>query len=164
MKFKRRYLLFLFIGLFINSSKAVFALNSTVIATSIPSGRPPSITTSGDNKAIISSIDSSAMPSTIYDADLVKLYSALGALHFLTNICFEKTTLWREKAQNLAHTERLNNLRQKKLFGAFNDSYYGFSTNYRTCTWRALKAYNIFKADAFSLSSRLIAQLGQSND
>lgn len=149
MNIKLKYL---FIYILLASTKLAYATDN------------PTVTTGINDKATITTTDANKITETIYDDRLVQLYSALGALHFLTNICFEQTMQFRQKAEALAQSEKLNDLRKKNLFGAFNDSYNAFSTNYRSCTQSARKAYNIYKTDALAISASLITQLGQTQN
>lgn len=94
-----------------------------------------------------------------YDEQLEQLYSMLGGLHSLSNICFNKNQQWRNFAQSLASSENLNPIRRTKLFAAFNTSYRVFTTTYQTCTDSARQAYALYKKQGKQLAINLLNKL-----
>lgn len=96
---------------------------------------------------------------TLYDEQLAELYYTLGALHSLSNICFEKNQKWRDFAQSLNSSENLNSLRRAKLYASFNTAYRTFTTTYQSCTNTAKVTYAIYKKQGKQISNNLINKL-----
>lgn len=99
---------------------------------------------------------------TLYDDQLSQLYSTLGALHSLSNICFGTNQQWRNFAQSLNNSENLNSLRRITLFAAFNTSYRTFTTTYNNCTPAAKEIYAIYKNQGKDIANNLLQKLAYS--
>lgn len=99
---------------------------------------------------------------TSYDEQLENLYSVLGALHSISNICYHDNQKWRDFAQSLGTSENLNSLRRTRFFAAFNTSYRTLSTTYQNCTASAQQAYNLYKQQGKAIANNLLSKLAYS--
>lgn len=109
----------------------------------------------GNTKAIAQEI--SGPP---YESQLIQLAETLGSLHYLSNLCGDKTSLWRDQMNTLLTTEKADANRRKNLVSSFNNSYQTYADNYNQCTDQALKAIERFKIQGEKLSEALIAHYG----
>lgn len=114
-----------------------------------------SISSTGNSKAIAQEI--SGPP---YESQLIQLAETLGSLHYLSNLCGDKTSLWRDQMNTLLTTEKADTNRRKNLVSSFNNSYQTYADNYNQCTDQALKAIERFKIQGEKLSEALIAHYG----
>lgn len=95
-----------------------------------------------------------------YENQMVQLAETLGSLHYLSNLCGTKTTLWRDQMNTLLTTEKADAARRKILISGFNNSYRSYADTYNQCTDQALKAIERFKIQGEKLSEGLIAHFG----
>lgn len=95
-----------------------------------------------------------------YENQMIQLAQTLGSLHYLSNLCGTKTTLWRDQMNTLLTTEKADAARRKVLISGFNNSYQSYADNYNQCTDQALKAIERFKIQGEKLSDGLIAHYG----
>lgn len=95
-----------------------------------------------------------------YESQLIQLAETLGSLHYLSNLCGDKTSVWREQMNTLLTTEKTDASRRKNLVSSFNNSYQTYADNYNHCTDQALKAIERFKIQGEKLSEALVAHYG----
>ena len=95
-----------------------------------------------------------------YESQLIQLSETLGSLHYLSNLCGDKTSLWRDQMNTLLTTEKTDANRRKNLVSSFNNSYQTYADNYNQCTDQALKAIERFKIQGEKLSEALITHYG----
>ena len=95
-----------------------------------------------------------------YENQMIQLAETLGSLHYLSNLCSDKTSLWRDQMNELITAEKADTNRRKMLISAFNNSYRTYSDNYSQCTDQALKAVERFKQQGEKLTEALVAHYG----
>lgn len=95
-----------------------------------------------------------------YDAKMLRLAEILGSLHYLRNLCGEKTSQWRDKMEDLIKAENPTTTRRARLYAAFNDAYRAFSDNYHTCTKAAVDADQRYIKEGTALSHELLNRYG----
>ncbi|MBH9987810.1 TIGR02301 family protein [Bartonella sp. W8098] len=95
-----------------------------------------------------------------YDAKMLRLAEILGSLHYLRNLCGQKTPLWRDKMEELIKAENPAPTRRARLYAAFNDAYRAFSDNYHTCTKAAVDADRRYIKEGTALSHELLNRYG----
>ena len=95
-----------------------------------------------------------------YDAKMLRLAEILGSLHYLRNLCGEKTSLWRDKMEELIKAENPTPTRRVRLYASFNDAYRAFSDNYHTCTKAAVDADRRYIKEGTALSHELLNRYG----
>ncbi|WP_439272537.1 TIGR02301 family protein [Pseudochrobactrum sp. HB0163] len=95
-----------------------------------------------------------------YESKMILLAETLGSLHYLSNLCGDKTSQWRDAMTMLLTTEKVDANRRKNLVSGFNNSYRAYADNYNQCTSQALKAIERFKIQGEQLSAELISHYG----
>ena len=95
-----------------------------------------------------------------YENQMIRLAETLGSLHYLSNLCSDKTSLWRDQMDELITVEKADSNRRKVLISAFNNSYRTYSDNYSQCTDQALKAIERFKQQGEKLTEALVTHYG----
>lgn len=95
-----------------------------------------------------------------YENQMIQMAETLGSLHYLSNLCGDKTSLWRDQMNMLLTTEKTDATRRKHLVSGFNNSYRSFADNYSHCTDQALKAIDRFKMQGTKLSENLLSHYG----
>ena len=95
-----------------------------------------------------------------YENQMIQLAETLGSLHYLSNLCGDKTSPWRDQMDTLLTVEKADAGRRKTLVSAFNNSYRTYADNYSQCTDQALKAIDRFKIQGEKLSEGLVAHYG----
>ena len=95
-----------------------------------------------------------------YENQMIQLAETLGSLHYLSNLCGDKTSPWRDQMDMLLTVEKADAGRRKTLVSAFNNSYRTYADNYSQCTDQALKAIDRFKIQGEKLSEGLVAHYG----
>jgi len=95
-----------------------------------------------------------------YENQMIQLAGTLGSLHYLSNLCGDKTSLWRDQMNELLTAEKADETRRKNLVSAFNNNYRSYADNYSQCTDQALKAIDRFKLQGEKLSEGLVAHYG----
>ncbi len=109
---------------------------------------------------LLSIIPAHAEPVPQYDAKMLRLAEILGSLHYLRNLCGEKTPLWRDKMEELIKAEDPTPTRRARLYAAFNNAYRAFSDNYHTCTKAAVAADRRYIKEGTALSHELLNRYG----
>ena len=95
-----------------------------------------------------------------YENQMIRLAETLGSLHYLSKLCSDKTSLWRDQMNELITAEKADTNRRKMLISSFNNSYRTYSDNYSQCTDQALKAIERFKQQGEKLTEALVAHYG----
>jgi uncharacterized protein (TIGR02301 family) len=96
-----------------------------------------------------------------YDAKLMRLAEVLGSIHYLRNICGEKSNQWRDQMEQLLAVENPEPLRRARLIASFNRGYRTFDSVYVTCTDQALEAANRYMAEGLSLTREINTRYGE---
>lgn len=95
-----------------------------------------------------------------YENQMIQLAGTLGSLHYLSTLCGDKTSLWRDQMNELLTVEKADETRRKNLISAFNNNYRSYADNYSQCTAQALKAIERFKSQGEKLSEALVTHYG----
>lgn len=99
---------------------------------------------------------------TPYDERLERLSEILGAVHYLRNLCMDKTEdNWRASMQRLIDMEAGSEpKRQEKLTAAFNRGYRSFAAIYTACTDSAVVAEERYRNEGATLATEITARFG----
>lgn len=95
-----------------------------------------------------------------YDEKLMRLAEVLGSIHYLRNVCGEKSNEWRDEMQQLLAVENPEPVRRARLIARFNRGYRTFDSVYTKCTQQALDAVNGYMAEAIALTREINRRYG----
>jgi uncharacterized protein (TIGR02301 family) len=97
-----------------------------------------------------------------YESLMLRLAEALGALHYLRNLCGEEEgQTWREQMEQLIIAEAPNEQRKAQLIANFNRGFRGYSEIYRECTKPAVESANQFLQQAMRLTAQIPNRFGR---
>ena len=97
-----------------------------------------------------------------YENQMLRLAEALGALHYLRNLCGEdEGQTWREQMEALMTAEEPNEQRRAQLIANFNRGFRGYQEIYRECTKPAAEAANQFLQQAMRLTAEIPNRFGR---
>ena len=88
-----------------------------------------------------------------YDDRLQRLSEILGSVHYLRNLCGERSNEWREQMEGLLAVEKPEPNRRARLIAQFNKGYRGFDSVYTTCTPQALTAVERYMEEGKTLAA-----------
>lgn len=91
---------------------------------------------------------------------MLRIAEVLGSLHFLRNLCGEKSQIWREQMDELIAKENPAENERLRLISNFNRGYRGYSDTYTRCTPSALAAINSYLKEGAALSKELVSRYG----
>lgn len=95
-----------------------------------------------------------------YDERLNRLAEVLGSIHFLRNLCGERSGVWREDMQRLLEAENPDAERRARMIASFNHGYRAFSSTYTTCTESATQAITRYMSEGEKLSREIVVRFG----
>jgi uncharacterized protein (TIGR02301 family) len=95
-----------------------------------------------------------------YQPKLERLSEILGSVHFLRNLCGEKTGIWREKMDALLTAEKAEPDRRARLVAHFNRGYRAFSSTYVKCTPSATQALANYVKEGETLTKEVVLRYG----
>lgn len=95
-----------------------------------------------------------------YQPKLERLSEILGSVHFLRNLCGEKTSVWREKMDALLTAEKAEKERRARLVAHFNRGYRAFSSTYVKCTPSATQALANYVKEGETLTKEVVLRYG----
>jgi uncharacterized protein (TIGR02301 family) len=95
-----------------------------------------------------------------YDARLYRLAEVLGSVHFLRNLCGEKSDAWRVDMQKLLEAENPEPERRARMIASFNHGYRAFSATYTTCTESATESISRYMIEGEKLAREVVARYG----
>ncbi|WP_367715247.1 TIGR02301 family protein [Nitratireductor sp. GISD-1A_MAKvit] len=95
-----------------------------------------------------------------YEAPLLRLAETLGSVHYLRNLCGEKSETWRGRMEELLATEDPSPARREKLVASFNRGYRAFAGTYENCTDQALRAIDHYMTEGARLSTEIVQRYG----
>lgn len=95
-----------------------------------------------------------------YDDRLLRLSEILGSIHFLRNLCGEKTNVWRDQMQELLAAENPEPERRARMVASFNHGYRTFSGVYTTCTPSATDAIARYMEEGEKLARDVVVRFG----
>lgn len=97
-----------------------------------------------------------------YENQMLRLAEALGALHYLRNLCGEdEGQTWREQMEVLIEAEEPSDQRRAQLVANFNRGFRGYQEIYRECTKPAAEAANQFLQQAMRLTAEIPNRFGR---
>lgn len=102
-----------------------------------------------------------AVPETPYDNSLNRLAETLGSIHYLQNLCGEKTNQWRDEMQSLISVEAPNPARRARLIASFNRGYRSFNSVYTVCTDQARTSADGFLDEGVALTKEIYSRYGE---
>jgi uncharacterized protein (TIGR02301 family) len=90
-----------------------------------------------------------------YNSKMLRLADILGSVHFLRNLCGEKSSQWRNAMDELIMLEKPNPQRRANLIASFNHGYRSFDSSYTHCTDSAIIALNQFMREGNDISQHI---------
>lgn len=90
-----------------------------------------------------------------YDDRLQRLSEILGSVHYLRNLCGERSNEWREQMEGLLAVEKPQPNRRARLVAQFNKGYRSFDSVYTTCTPQALTAVERYMEEGKTLAAEI---------
>ncbi len=98
-----------------------------------------------------------------YEPQLLRLSELLGALAYLQDLCGQHDgDIWREKMAALIDAEAKSPVRKKRLAGAYNRGFRGYSVTYRLCTVNAQTVIGRFLDELVEIAHDVTRQYGPS--
>ncbi len=95
-----------------------------------------------------------------YTGKLYRLAEILGSLHFLRNLCGEKSDTWRNEMEKIIAAENPDSAGKAKLIATFNRGYRTFDSVYSECTPAAIDAIDRYMKEGKALSEGIVNQFG----
>jgi uncharacterized protein (TIGR02301 family) len=127
-----------------------------------PAGLQPKIPAATATEIAIPAIPVPAGPNpdepVSYDAELARLATILGSLHYLRNLCGETGNQWRDEMETIILSDKMESLRKKRAIAAFNDGYQAFSASYTQCNPRAIEAIGKFQSEGAALTATVLTR------
>ncbi|MCW5695847.1 MAG: TIGR02301 family protein [Bauldia sp.] len=100
----------------------------------------------------------------VYANDMERLAEILGALHYLTELCEDERSPWRDQMAVLIEIERPSETRRARLVDRFNIGYSAFATVHRRCTDAAAAALLRYREEGADLAQTLASRYGPAPD
>jgi uncharacterized protein (TIGR02301 family) len=95
-----------------------------------------------------------------YQAKLERLSEILGSVHYLRNLCGTKTTVWRDKMDEILSSENPTDERKSRLVARFNRGYRSFASSYGACTESATLALRRYMSEGEGLTKEIVLRYG----
>jgi uncharacterized protein (TIGR02301 family) len=95
-----------------------------------------------------------------YQAKLERLSEILGSVHYLRNLCGTKTSVWRDKMDELLSAENPPEERKSRLVARFNRGYRSFASSYGACTDSAALALKRYTSEGEGLTKEIVLRYG----
>jgi len=95
-----------------------------------------------------------------FEPGLMRLAEVLGSLHFLRNLCGEKSDQWRAEMEKLLTSENPTPERRARFIAAFNRGYRSFGSTYTQCTASASEAISRYMKEGETLSRDIASRYG----
>ena len=95
-----------------------------------------------------------------FQAKLERLSEILGSVHYLRNLCGEKSTVWRDKMDELLTAENPPDERRSRLVARFNRGYRSFASTYGNCTESAALALKRYTREGEGLTKEIVLRYG----
>ena len=96
-----------------------------------------------------------------YDERLLRLSQVLGSIHYVRNLCGDKTTEWRAEMEALLAVEKPDPARRALLISSFNRGYRSFGSVYEQCTLQALEAAESYREEGARLANEINSLYGE---
>jgi uncharacterized protein (TIGR02301 family) len=110
--------------------------------------------------ALPGAMGSAAAQDALYDDRLLRLSEILGSVHFLRNLCGERTDEWRNDMQKLLEAENPEPERRARMIASFNRGYRGFASTYVTCTEAATESIERYMEEGERLAREVVVRFG----
>lgn len=95
-----------------------------------------------------------------FEPGLMRLSEILGSLHFLRNLCGEKSDTWRAQMEKLLESENPDPDRRARFVASFNRGYKSFSGTYTQCTPSATEAIRRYMKEGETLTRDIASRYG----
>ena len=95
-----------------------------------------------------------------FQAKLERLSEILGSVHYLRNLCGEKSAVWRDKMDELLTAENPQPERRSRLVARFNRGYRSFASVYGDCTESATLALKNYTREGEGLTKEIVLRYG----
>jgi uncharacterized protein (TIGR02301 family) len=95
-----------------------------------------------------------------FEPGLMRLAEVLGSLHFLRNLCGEKSDQWRSEMEKLLDSENPDPDRRARFIASFNRGYRSFGGTYTQCTPSATEAISRYMKEGETLSRDIASRYG----
>jgi uncharacterized protein (TIGR02301 family) len=95
-----------------------------------------------------------------FEPGLMRLAEVLGSLHFLRNLCGEKSGQWRAEMEKLIESENPSPERRARFVASFNRGYRSFGDTYTQCTASATEAISRYMKEGETLSRDIASRYG----
>lgn len=95
-----------------------------------------------------------------YEGKMLRLAEIIGSLHYLTNLCGEHSSEWRDRMDAIIAAEKPDENERLQIVASFNRGYRTFSDNYTRCTDSARTATDRYLKEGDNLSRELISRYG----
>lgn len=95
-----------------------------------------------------------------FETRLLRLSEILGSLHYLRNLCGERTNQWRDEMESLLTSENPEPAMRARYVSSFNSGYRSFGAAYATCTQSARLAAERYRVEGQALSRDIAIRYG----
>jgi len=95
-----------------------------------------------------------------FEPSLMRLSEVLGSLHYLSNLCEQPGTQWRDLMDRLITAEAPDETRKAQFVANFNRGYRSFDSVYSTCTQSAAAALRRYRNEGAELAGQTAARFG----
>jgi uncharacterized protein (TIGR02301 family) len=95
-----------------------------------------------------------------FETRLLRLSEVLGSLHYLRNLCGDRTNQWRDEMEALLAAESPEPAMRARYISSFNSGYRSFGAAYTTCTQSARVAAERYRVEGATLSREIALRYG----
>ncbi|MEW9806686.1 TIGR02301 family protein [Mesorhizobium marinum] len=95
-----------------------------------------------------------------YEAGLMRIAEVMGSLHFLRNLCGDRSDRWRTTMESLIEAEKPDPERRARFIASFNRGYRSFEGTYTKCTASATEAITRYTVEGENLARDLASRYG----
>lgn len=95
-----------------------------------------------------------------FETRLMRLAEVLGSLHYLRNLCGERSNQWRDEMESLLQTENPQADIRAGYVASFNRGYRTFGASYSSCTESAHAAIDRYMAEGQQLARDIAVRYG----
>lgn len=95
-----------------------------------------------------------------FETRLMRLAEVLGSLHYLRNLCGERSNQWRDEMESLLQTENPQADIRARYVASFNRGYRTFGASYSSCTESAHAAIDRYMAEGQQLARDIAVRYG----
>ncbi len=95
-----------------------------------------------------------------FETRLLRLSEILGSLHYLRNLCGDRTNQWRDEMEALLTAENPEPAMRARYVSSFNNGYRSFGASYTSCTQSARLAAERYRVEGQALSRDIAIRFG----